>query len=160
MRGRPDYGLARIAVDLNESLLQHITINPEKSGVTLDATASAAVDGAVFTDGNGGFRSYLTDAERVVRAARSSAPRPISVIEPASGFPEDVLDSFSDAFEFSVGDDPVAVGWRALARDQSSKSTSKLELCGSMRVFGVICSDVAVSTRLMLRCSRLSSSCW
>lgn len=35
-----------------------------------------------------------------------------------SGFPEDVLDSFSDAFEFSVGDDPVAVGWRALARDQ------------------------------------------
>lgn len=118
MRGRPDYGLARIAVDLNESLLQHITINPEKSGVTLDATASAAFDGAVFTDGNGGFRSYLTDAERVVRAARSSAPRPISVIEPASGFPEDVLDSFSDAFEFSVGDDPVAVGWRALARDQ------------------------------------------
>lgn len=118
VRGRPDYGLARIAVDLNDSLLQHITINPEKSGVTLDATASAAVDGAVFTDCNGGFRSYLTDAERVVRAARSSAPRPISVIEPASGFPEDVLDSFSDAFEFSVGDDPVAVGWRALARDQ------------------------------------------
>ncbi len=153
--------MARIAVDLNDSLLQHITINPEKSGVTLDATASAAVDGgAVFTDGNGGFRSYLTDAERVVRAARSSAPRPISVIEPASGFPEDVLDSFSDAFEFSVGDDPVAVGWRAWRVISSSKSTSRLGLCGSMRVFGVICSDVAVSTRLMLRCSRRLSSCW
>ncbi|MFE4503882.1 ATP-binding protein [Rhodococcus sp. NPDC056743] len=118
VRGRPDYGLARVAVDLDDNVLQHITINPEKSGVTLDATAAAALDGAVFSGGTGNFRSYLDDAENSVRAARSHQPRPISVVEPSSGLPEDVLDSFSDAFEFTVGADPVAIGWRALARDQ------------------------------------------
>ncbi|MCJ0906088.1 ATP-binding protein [Rhodococcus sp. ARC_M6] len=118
VRARPDLGLARIAIELDDNLLQRITINPEKSGVTLDATASAAIDSAVFADGDGGFRTYLGDAEAAVRAARSHQPRPISVIEPVSGFPEDVLDSFSDAFDFTVGEDPVAVGWRALARDQ------------------------------------------
>lgn len=118
VRGRPDYGLARVVIDLNDAALQHITINPEKSGVTLDATAVAALDSAVFADGDGDFRSYLADAEGAVRAARSTTPRPIGVVEPASGLPEDVLDSFSDAFEFNLGDDPVGVGWRALARDQ------------------------------------------
>lgn len=118
VRPRPDYGLARVAIDLDAVLLQHITINPEKSGVTLDATVAAAIDSAVFSEADGGFRTYLGDAEAAVRAARSRQPRPVSIIEPVSGFPEDVLDSFSDAFEFTVGADPVTVGWRALARDQ------------------------------------------
>ncbi|MGC0363081.1 hypothetical protein ABH922_001065 [Rhodococcus sp. 27YEA15] len=117
-RGRPDYGLARIAVDLDDRVLPHVVINPEKAGVTLDATAAAAFDQAVFDDGDGGFRSYLVDAESAVRAARSHQPRPISVVEPRSGLPEDVLDSFTDAFDFRAGEDAVAVGWRALARDQ------------------------------------------
>ncbi|MDV6269832.1 ATP-binding protein [Rhodococcus globerulus] len=118
VRGRPDYGLARVSIDLDDNVLQHITINPEKSGVTLDATATAAIDGGVFADGTANFRSYLDDAENSVRVARSHQPRPISVVEPTCGLPEDVLDSFSDAFEFTVGADPVAIGWRALARDQ------------------------------------------
>ncbi|QHE68596.1 hypothetical protein GFS60_02130 [Rhodococcus sp. WAY2] len=118
VRGRPDYGLARIAIDLDAQLMRHFTINPEKSEVTLDATASAALDQAVFADGDGNFQSYLADAESVMRSARKRQPRPISVVEPASGLPEDVLDSFSDALEFTVADDPVSIGWRSLARDK------------------------------------------
>lgn len=112
-----DYGLARIVFDLDDALMQHVTINTEKSGVTLDATASAAIRNAAFVDGDGNFTSYRNDARLVMKAARSGQPRPVTIPEPADGLPEDVLDAFSDAVEFTVGTDPVRIGWRALARD-------------------------------------------
>ncbi|RMB71926.1 ATP-binding protein [Rhodococcus sp. SBT000017] len=113
--GRPDFGLARIAIDLDDDLRSHVTINPEKSGVVLDATAVAVLQQAILREYDG--RNLLSDATSVLHAARSHTPRPISVVEPFEGFPQELSDAFSDAFTFVDGVDPVSVGWRVLARD-------------------------------------------
>lgn len=107
---RPDYGPARVAIDLDESLMKHVQINPEKAGVTLNATVSAALKAALS--------ALASDAVATTKAARTRTPKPISVLQPSTGLPEDVLDAFSDAFTFEDGPDPVAMKWRVLARDR------------------------------------------
>ncbi len=111
VRPRADYGLARVSVDLDDALMRHITINPEKFGVTLDASAAVALEGILATVG------YFDQAVHTVTTARSRQSRPVSVVAPEAGFPEDLLDAFSDAFTFDDGD-PVRVAWRVLARDK------------------------------------------
>ncbi|MDQ1200483.1 ATP-binding protein [Rhodococcus sp. SORGH_AS_0303] len=110
VKRQPDFGLARVSIDLDDMLAKHVAINPEKLGVRLDATITGSLH-AVMTD------EYLADALSAVRAARSHQPKPITVVQPDHGLPEDVLDSFSDAFTFADGRDPVGVGWRVLARN-------------------------------------------
>ena len=107
---RPDYGPARIAIDLDEALMTHVRINPEKSGVTLNATVAAALQAALT--------QVVSDAVATTKAARTRTPKPISALEPSSGLPEDVLDAFGDAFDFPDGQEPVAIQWRVLVRDR------------------------------------------
>lgn len=111
LRPRPDWALARVSVDLDDVLAQHITINPEKSGVTLDATLSAALHQALTDD-------YLDDAATTAVAARRVQRRPISVVEPGIGLPDEVADEFADSFSFVDTAEPVAIGWRVLAADR------------------------------------------
>ncbi|RRQ27503.1 ATP-binding protein [Rhodococcus sp. Eu-32] len=107
---RPDYGPARVAIDLDDAWTQHVQINPEKSGVTLDATVSAALRSVLA--------QVVADAVSTTKSARTRTPKPITALQPSSGFPEDVLDSFSDAFTFDDGQEPVAMQWRVLKRDR------------------------------------------
>jgi hypothetical protein len=107
---RPDYGPARVAIDLDETSMAHVQINPEKAGVTLDATISAALHAALT--------SVVSDAVATTKAARTRTAKPVTALQPSSGLPEDVLDSFSDAFTFDDGQDPVAMQWRVLKRDR------------------------------------------
>lgn len=128
VHARPDFGLARIAIDLEGEFARHVRINPEKSGLTLDATAAAALEQAILVDGGrdgaeadaagAGLRGYLDDAVALVRASRVGQHRPVTVVEPSEGLPEDVLDAYADAVEFSAGADPVGIRWRSLARDR------------------------------------------
>jgi hypothetical protein len=60
---------------------------------------------------------YFDQAVHTVTTARSRQSRPVSVVAPEAGFPEDLLDAFSDAFTFDDGD-PVRIAWRVLARDK------------------------------------------
>ncbi|WP_072804247.1 ATP-binding protein [Rhodococcoides yunnanense] len=107
---RPDYGPARVAIDLDDSSMAHVRINPEKAGVTLDATVSAALQSVLA--------QVVADAVATTTAARTRTPKPITALQPSSGFPEDVLDSFSDAFTFDDNQEPVALQWRVLQRDR------------------------------------------
>ncbi|MCZ4080288.1 ATP-binding protein [Rhodococcus sp. H36-A4] len=109
---RPDYGLARVIVDLDPAVSQHLAINPEKAGVTVDATLTAALESALASGG------LLSAAEVAVRSARSRQSRPVEIVEPNKGLPEDLLDAFADSFEFSEFQDQVDIGWRALSRDK------------------------------------------
>ncbi|MGW5523041.1 ATP-binding protein [Gordonia sp. NPDC003950] len=111
LRPRPDWALARVVIDLDEVVAQHITINPEKSGVTLDATLSSALRDAL-SDG------YLDDAATTAVAARRVQRRPISVVEPGIGLPDEVADEFADSFSFVETAEPVGIGWRVLAADR------------------------------------------
>lgn len=111
VRARPEWGLARVAIDLDDALADHVTINPEKSGITIDATVAQSLHTAM-ADG------YLTDAEGVARAARRVQRRPVAVVEPGAGLPDEVIDEFTDTFAFVETADPVQIGWRVLAADR------------------------------------------
>ncbi len=119
IRGRTEFGLARVALELPSDLLGQIVINPEKAGVTLDATAAQALRTALGAAAGPASppAGYLADAVTLMRAARSTRPRPITLVEPESGLPEDVLDEIADVVDFTGDADPVRIGWRALARD-------------------------------------------
>ncbi|MEP9417654.1 ATP-binding protein [Gordonia sp. VNQ95] len=110
-RPRPDWALARVVIELDDVLAQHITINPEKSGVRFDATLTTALHDAL---GDG----YLDDAAMTAVAARRVQRRPISVVEPGIGLPDGVADEFADSFSFVETADPVGIGWRVLGADR------------------------------------------
>lgn len=114
VNARPDYELGRVAVDLDDVLQQHVTINPEKSDLKLDATLAQALESARFEDCNGGFRDYLTDLEYGSRQGRTRNRRPIDVVEPRAGFPGDLLEAFEESVQFKQGEDPVDIKWRGL----------------------------------------------
>ncbi|WP_066908088.1 ATP-binding protein [Millisia brevis] len=110
---RPDFAPARVVIDMTPAVEQHVVINPEKSGITLTANAIDALRTAL-----GGPRGwYLSDAGELVRNARRHQPRPVTLVEPESGLPEDVLDEITDSVEFDADADAVRIGWRVLARD-------------------------------------------
>lgn len=111
IRPRPELALARVAIELIPGVAEHVTINPEKAGVVIDATLAAAVRQALDA-------GYLDDAERAAKAARRTRPRPITVVEPADGLPDEVLDEFADSFTFLDVADPVHIGWRVLPHDR------------------------------------------
>lgn len=108
---RPEWAPARVTVELDAVLAEHVTINPEKSGVRLDATLATALRDALA----GGT---LDDAAATSVAARRMRRRPIAVVEPGIGLPDEVADEFADTFSFVETADPVEIDWRVLARDQ------------------------------------------
>ncbi|MCZ0914431.1 ATP-binding protein [Gordonia amicalis] len=110
LRPRPEWALARVAIDIDTLLAEHITINPEKAGVTLDATLATALHDAL---GN-----YLDDAAATAVAARRVQRRPITVVEPGTGLPDEVADEFADTFTFAETAEPVQIGWRVLPQDR------------------------------------------
>ncbi|OBC04101.1 ATPase [Gordonia sp. 852002-50816_SCH5313054-c] len=111
VRPRPEWALARVAVDLDDALVRHMTINPEKAGVTVDATLSSALRRVLTPD-------YLADAATAAKAARRVQRRPITVVEPGAGLPDAVADEFADSFTFTDTADPVDIGWRVLSVDR------------------------------------------
>jgi hypothetical protein len=115
---RPDYELGRVSIDVDETLQRHVTINPEKSGLTLDATLVHAIEDARFSDGSGFFQDYLEDLAGGFREARRRNRRPIDVVEPRAGFQAELLEAFEDSVEFKSGEDPVDIKWRALPPDR------------------------------------------
>lgn len=111
---RPEYEFGRVAVDVDDDLRRFLTINPEKSGLALDATLVNAIENAVSADGRATFRDYLATLQRGSREARSRQRRPVDVIEPRSGLPASVLDTFDEALEFKNAEKPVDIKWRTL----------------------------------------------
>ncbi len=111
LRPRPEWALARVVIDIDSVLAQYITINPEKAGVTVDATLARSLHDALSD-------RYLEDAAATAVAARRVQRRPITVVEPGSGLPDELADEFADTFAFVETAEPVHIGWRVLSRDR------------------------------------------
>ena len=93
IRGGRNYERLRISLDVDDPLLEFVQINPEKSGVVLNATMRRAVRGAV--DGAG--RSF----------------EDVPLVEPRRGLSRQMYDTIGDAVEF-LDADPVDIRWRRL----------------------------------------------
>ena len=108
---RSELEYARVEVDITPLLSRHITINPEKSGLELDADLRHALQEAVIGDGPAAFRDFLEDAGLIRRDARSYTKRPVEIVEPGRGFDSDMLEAFEESVEFTDVE-PVDVRWK------------------------------------------------
>lgn len=107
---RPELEYARIAVDVDDRLAEHITLNPEKAGLELDSDLKHALLGAtVGVDGT--FTSYLEDAQGVRREARRYTRRPVTLVPPGRGFGAEMREAF-DASVHAADADPFDIRWR------------------------------------------------
>jgi len=111
---------ARVALDITPETEHHVTINPEKTGVVLDATLKDAILTARATDGTT-FADFRRAAETGAREARKRQARPVRVIEPRGGLPGDVLEAFAEATEFDLEEPAVEIRWSILPEDRFFK---------------------------------------
>lgn len=112
VHGNRDLAYARIALDLDDTVARHATINPEKSGVEFDADLREAVEQS--TDGHGrGFRDYLSLAEQEAAVSRRRNRRPITLAEPRRGLSPELLDTVSRAVTFSEHG-AIEIRWRTM----------------------------------------------
>ena len=109
------FRLARIAVDVEDCLAEHVSMNPEKTGVRASETFIQTVEAA----GTGEFdvRSYCEDASARFRESnrRSRTRRPI--VPPGRGFAPAVRRAIDDEVEFVAGAEPIDIRWHDLDGD-------------------------------------------
>jgi hypothetical protein avisC_05692 len=106
-----DHDRLRISLDVNDTLLDVVQVNPEKSGVVLDADMRRAVHDAVSGSGRG--PGVLGRARSASAQARRRTRRPVTLVEPGRGLSRQVYDAVADTVEFAEAD-PVDIRWRRL----------------------------------------------
>ena len=115
---RPDWQLARAVIELDESLLDAVAINPEKRGVVLRPDFVHALEVGVAADGTT-FRAFLEEARNVFRVANSRRPTgPQPVTPPGSGLPRVAVAEIHESLGVRDGEDPVHVGWVGLGEER------------------------------------------
>lgn len=110
--GGRDYVNLRIAIDVGDSLLDIIRINPEKSGVVLEPEMGRAIHDSVGED-IGTFKDLLESARGAAVSGRRRERRPIMLVEPVGGLGRDIYDVIEDSVEFA-GADPIRIRWARL----------------------------------------------
>jgi RNA polymerase sigma factor (sigma-70 family) len=116
---RPDWQLARVAIELSEAVLKSVAINPEKRGVVLRPDFVAAIDTAISYDGRTTFRGYLDDAREVMQQAnvrQAAGPRPVT--ELGVGFAPETVEDAGTLLGFRTDRAAASVGWRVLEDDR------------------------------------------
>lgn len=112
VHGSRDLAYARIVLDLDDTIVLHATINPEKSGVEFDADLREAVEQSTDRNG-GGFRDYLALAEQEAAVSRRRNRRPITLAEPKRGLSPELLETISRSVSFSEHG-PIEIRWRTM----------------------------------------------
>lgn len=115
---RPDWGLARVELDLTEAADRHVTINPEKSGLELSADLRRALESAVCAHNRLTFAQYLQRAAGEDRLSRTRRKHPVAVTEPVGGLPASVIDGYRDAVEMRPEAGIVEIRWAILPTDK------------------------------------------
>ena len=114
VHGSIDLSLARIAVELDDDFGRHVTINPEKSGVELDADAREAIERA---EGAGiRFRDFIRTAERTALDSRRRTRRPVTLVTPRRGFSWRMLEAIEETVT-PAPVDSIEIRWRASLLD-------------------------------------------
>ncbi len=107
-----DYKNLRIAIDVDDPLLDVVRINPEKSGVVLEPEMRRAIHASVGED-VGAFKDLLGSARDAAVAGRRREKRPIRLVEPVGGIGRDVYDVIEDSIEFAETA-PIRIRWERM----------------------------------------------
>lgn len=110
--GGRDYANLRISLDVGDSLLDVVRINPEKSGVVLEPEMGRAIHASVGQN-IGTFSELLASARGAAAEGRRREPRPIRLVEPVGGLGRDIYDTILDSVEFADAD-PIRIRWERM----------------------------------------------
>ena len=101
--------LARVAVDVDDHLKDHLSMNPEKTRIR----ASEAFVRAVETARAGGFdlRCYREDATETLRESRRPAGSRQPAVPPGRGFAPTVRHAIGNELEYLAGFEPIHIIW-------------------------------------------------
>lgn len=108
---RPELEYARVAIDITPELASHITINPEKAGLELDADLKQALLEASVGGQGLTFAAFLDAATDARAESRKYTKRPVQLVEPRRGFGAELLDAFDSTVQRADAD-PVDIRWR------------------------------------------------
>ncbi len=102
--------LARVCVDIDDSLSEFFTMNPEKTRVQSRASFTQAVEAA---QGQGGFAfsSYLADAIATFKESRKRTTARPRVLPPGKGFAPTLRKAIGRELDFLAGEEPIDVRW-------------------------------------------------
>ena len=112
IEGGRDYENLRIAIDVDDSLLDVVRINPEKSGVVLEPEMRRAIHASVGEE-VGTFAELLASARSAAVEGRRRERRPIELVEPIIGLDRDVYDVIGGSVEFADAD-PIRIRWERM----------------------------------------------
>lgn len=115
---RQEWGLARVAVDATEDSVSHLTINPEKSGITLSPDLRRAIETSTCQGSELTFGDFLARAADEDRRSRMRTRRPVTVVEPRFGIPDSVVAAYRESVEFNPNYPAVDIDWVALPPDK------------------------------------------
>lgn len=112
---RPDdkrLRLARLRIDLTDSLERHLRLRHEKSGVTSTPEFSAALEAAT-NDAGVTLDVFRSDAIQVLKASNARTNKVKPAVPVADGLPDRVIEAVRD--ELGVRDaDPLRIAWGML----------------------------------------------
>lgn len=115
---RAEWDLARVSIDLEAGGLEHVTINPEKSGLELSSDLARALERATCAVTGLTLKEYLDRAAGEDKRGRTRTRRPVTVTEPRFGLPPAVLASYRDSVEFDTDRGLIDIRWTTLAPDR------------------------------------------
>jgi len=108
--------LARIAVDIDDSMASMFVMNPEKTRVETRTSFAASVEVA---RGPGDFSlvAYLHDATQTFKASRKRTRTRPRVIPPGRGLAPKVRKTIGVELDFVPGEDPLDIRWADFTDD-------------------------------------------
>jgi len=104
----PHMSLARIEVDIPDTLRGYLKVRSNKAGVDVPATFASAIEDARARDGSS-IEDYLKTAEEVYRRRGEQKPRPL--VAPGSGIPAEVRKVLENQAVRFVRGRKCSIGW-------------------------------------------------
>jgi len=104
----PHMSLARVEVDIPDSLSSYLKVRSNKAGVDVPATFGAAIQAGRARDGTS-FEDFLTKAEEVYRRRGEQKVRPM--VSPGSGIPAEVCRALDKCSMRFIGGQKCTIAW-------------------------------------------------
>lgn len=120
---RPELEYVRVAIDVDETIGKHVTINPEKAGLELDSDLREALLKALLEPTGTPFRELLAAAEHRRSESRRYVKRPVAVVSPGRGMSPAMREAFAESVE-AAEVPPVSIRWQV----DASESPVRIDL--------------------------------